>query len=1224
MNWQLVKNYALPVIGLIIALAAYFLHQDAKTIDVQKASENLEQSIEEKLENADEVLERFNFTALENNDFTSLYQTYGTAYEDDGTLIAAYSNGTLSFWSSNLVPVPLVDTMDISSRIVHLDNGWYLLSKAFKKEHTAYVLTLIKTEYIYSNKYLHSGFHEDYQFPFKSHITTDQSKSGISVNLNGSFLFTVVIDDASLIDGPDTQLLFPLLYFIGIALILVFLYQKAKRLVDNGKPWIGFFLFSVPLLVFRYWTLSDQSPSIVYSLDLFDPLLYAQSTWLPSLGDLFLNAFVFFLIVYLLYRCINSMPGIQISRFLGAVIQLSGLLLLYYIAHQLNGIFSGLVINSQINFEVGNVFDLNAYSFVGILNFGLPLFTFLILCTCFVRLGEKADLKANLYYFLLSLITSLYIVLSILFTDYDLIQILWPVAIIMFTGFINLSRRISLTFAPVVGLLLINAYVAAHVILKYSDEKEINDRLFYAKWKLAYDDDWLTEKSYADLEPELKESDVLKSAFNKSNFDKAQFDHVLETNYFNNYWDKYDITFNLFAKDSLPVGNNTSSPKDFEQLSDIITRSGIPSSFNNNIYLISNYDHKLNYVIHLVIPGENAEPAGHLFCELKSKKLPKDIGFPELLIDDNTQTIEALSGYSFARYLDSSLITTLGNYNYSISPQHLEEILGENQYTIFDENGYNHLAYRVNERIMIVLGKPIASFLEKATSFSYLFAIFSLVLLVAIAIKEIRRITDLRRMTLKSKIQLVIIGLILTCLVLFGVGTRFFIEKQYTDKNNKLISEKIRSVNVEVKKKLDGVEIIPAGSNFLNSIMHKFSLVFFTDINFYDVSGTLLASSRHEMFNAGLLSRKMQPKAFIELNTKNRSEYVQEERVGKMVYLSAYVPYVSEKGKVLGYLNLPYFAKQNPLENEISNFLVAIINIFVVLFALSVVAALFVSNWVTKPLRFLQTSVSSLELGKSNTPIQYTGQDEIGDLVQEYNKKVTELEDAVSLLARTERESAWRDMAKQVAHEIKNPLTPMKLSVQHFQRSFDKDDPKAQERIERFSQTLIEQIETLTTIANEFSTFAKMPAAKIEDVDLSSILENTVALFNESDDTEVVFENNVSHPVVIRYDNDHILRVLNNLIKNAIQSIPYDREGNVQVFLDDKEDNWLIEVKDNGSGIPDDKLDQIFVPNFTTKSKGMGLGLSMVKSIVQNAGGKVWFETEYNVGTSFFVELPKQ
>src|SRR5690606_19158249 len=365
------------------------------------------------------------------------------------------------------------------------------------------------------------------------------------------------------------------------------------------------------------------------------------------------------------------------------------------------------------------------------------------------------------------------------------------------------------------------------------------------------------------------------------------------------------------------------------------------------------------------------------------------------------------------------------------------------KFVIFDENGYNHLAYRVNNKIIIVLGKPIASFLEKATSFSYLFALFSLLLLVAISIKEIGRIKNLKRLTLKSKIQLVVIGLILTCLILFGLGTRFFIEKQYTEKNNKLISEKIRSVNVEVKKKLEYVtEITPDNYNFVNSIMHKFSLVFFTDINMYDLSGTMIASSRHEMFNAGLLSRKMQPKAFIELNSNHRSEYVQQEHIGKMVYLSAYVPYVDLKGNVLGYLNLPYFAKQNPLENEISNFLVAIINIFVVLFALSIVAALFVSNWVTKPLRFLQTSVSTLELGKTNKPIQYTGQDEIGDLVQEYNKKVSELEDAVSQLARTERESAWRDMAKQVAHEIKNPLTQMKLSDQHFQRSFDKDDPQ--------------------------------------------------------------------------------------------------------------------------------------------------------------------------------------
>jgi len=170
---------------------------------------------------------------------------------------------------------------------------------------------------------------------------------------------------------------------------------------------------------------------------------------------------------------------------------------------------------------------------------------------------------------------------------------------------------------------------------------------------------------------------------------------------------------------------------------------------------------------------------------------------------------------------------------------------------------------------------------------------------------------------------------------------------------------------------------------------------------------------------------------------------------------------------------------------------------------------------------------------------------------------------------------------------------------------------------------MIDQIETLTTIANEFSSFAKMPAAKMEAVNLSSILENTVELFNETDKTEVTFNNLTNTPVIVRYDNDQILRVFNNLIKNSIQSIPHEREkGLIEIKLSRNETRCLVEVKDNGCGIPDDKIDQIFVPNFTTKSKGMGLGLSMVKSIVQNAGGNVWFETKEDVGTSFFVELP--
>jgi nitrogen fixation/metabolism regulation signal transduction histidine kinase len=292
------------------------------------------------------------------------------------------------------------------------------------------------------------------------------------------------------------------------------------------------------------------------------------------------------------------------------------------------------------------------------------------------------------------------------------------------------------------------------------------------------------------------------------------------------------------------------------------------------------------------------------------------------------------------------------------------------------------------------------------------------------------------------------------------------------------------------------------------------------------------------------------------------------------------------------------------------------------LFAISLLAALFVSNWITKPLRILQQNLATIQLGKSNKKIQYRGNDEIASLVNEYNNKVSELEKYTAELARSERESAWREMAKQVAHEIKNPLTPMRLTIQHAQRSLKKDDPDYEMKMEKFALTLIEQIDSLTNIANEFSNFAKMPKAINEELDLIQILTSTVELYKETPSVLIRFHKGEINLAKVFGDKEQLLRVTGNLVKNAIQSIPDSQEGKVDIYIRKKENGFVIEVKDNGSGIDPEKIDKIFTPNFTTKTTGMGLGLAMVKNIVEGSDGKIWFETSPSNGTSFFVFLP--
>ncbi|GAG47127.1 unnamed protein product, partial [marine sediment metagenome] len=231
------------------------------------------------------------------------------------------------------------------------------------------------------------------------------------------------------------------------------------------------------------------------------------------------------------------------------------------------------------------------------------------------------------------------------------------------------------------------------------------------------------------------------------------------------------------------------------------------------------------------------------------------------------------------------------------------------------------------------------------------------------------------------------------------------------------------------------------------------------------------------VFDVGLTSKKMNQEAFYQIGFNKETVFTHQENIGKLGYLSTYAQFKNKEGKPLAYINLPYFAKQSALETEISTFLVAFINIYVLIFVLSIIIAMIISNYFTQPLKLIQSKLRNVKLGKSNELIHWEERDEIGALVGEYNRMIGELSKSAELLAKSERESAWREMAKQVAHEIKNPLTPMKLSLQHMQRTWKDKSPNWDKNFESMSSTLIEQINALSTIANEFSNFAKMPTA---------------------------------------------------------------------------------------------------------------------------------------------------
>ncbi len=482
-------------------------------------------------------------------------------------------------------------------------------------------------------------------------------------------------------------------------------------------------------------------------------------------------------------------------------------------------------------------------------------------------------------------------------------------------------------------------------------------------------------------------------------------------------------------------------------------------------------------------------------------------------------------------------------------------------------------------------------------------------------------------MTTYTKLQFSFIGILLGSLIAIGTVVVVLSINQYRSKHYENIEEKLGSVYIELDHKLSGLDTLShnwqaEGYASLDALLIKFSNVFKTDINLYNTSGELMASSRKEMFEKDLKSERMDFMALTSLKYDSAAQFIHEERIGRMEYLSAYATFVNSRNQVLAYLNLPYFNMQSRISRETSNLIAAMINFSMIMFVIALSIAAFISVRITAPLRMLQQGLASVKLDEKSQPLEYSGHDEISELVSQYNEMLDELQASALKLARSEREYAWREMARQIAHEIKNPLTPMKLNVQQLYKKW-KDKPEDfEESLKKFTQYQIEQIDNLSSIASEFSNFARMPKTNPRETDLVGHIHSAAELYRDIKNINLEIDLNGLKEVVVYADKEQMNSMLSNILRNAVQSIPGNKQGLIRISLSVKDDRTLISVADNGTGIPEDLKDKLFAPNFTTKSSGMGLGLAIVKRVVETANGRVWFESETGRGSTFYIEYP--
>lgn len=480
-----------------------------------------------------------------------------------------------------------------------------------------------------------------------------------------------------------------------------------------------------------------------------------------------------------------------------------------------------------------------------------------------------------------------------------------------------------------------------------------------------------------------------------------------------------------------------------------------------------------------------------------------------------------------------------------------------------------------------------------------------------------------RSLSLSSRIFFYMILLVVLASILIAAVTVYQYNEQSQDYHRKRLERKevqlMSSINYVLKEssweiKTDNLELIFKDKIYEIANIHNVAF------NLYDLKGKLIKSSKPWLENDPvpdqLPSYIMDTLALI-----SSKRFVEKNKLLDGNYRSSYLILNAPSSKPLGILNVPYFDDDSLNSGELKEFLIRLGYAYIIMMLIAIAFAYFMSKLITKSLKAISDKMYQTRFEKRNKKIALDGAtSEVMSLVESYNNMIDALEESAQKLASTEREQAWREMAKQVAHEVKNPLTPMRLSVQSFQRKFDPDDKDILKKVDEYSKTLIQQIDTMSKIAEAFSTFAKMPTQKIEHLNVVKVVEHALDIFPDS----TIDFSSTAQLIQADFDRDQLNRIVTNLVKNAIQAIPEERTAAIKVELSEEAHHIFIKVKDNGSGIENGIRQKIFEPKFTTKTSGMGLGLPMVKNIVEAYNGEITYNTTLNKGTVFVVSFPKK
>lgn len=1129
-----------------------------------------------------------------------------------------YKDDSLTYWNNyHIVPDQRLLRGFYDIRFVRLPGGQYICRRWEVGPYSIFGLIPLFEDPRLENQYVKPEYNKRI-FPIDPVLVSEPGRdSEYEILYDSEPLFALTFPERS--TANNTTYKEELGAYILLLAFLVFTYWivRSRTYLESEynnlsiNSFIGLILISLRVIM-----LNVDFPRDYIQLSLFDPTAFASSDLNPTMGDLVLNLLVLLIIVVLFFKSRYSLiDRIKANKqrlfiaFVMILLYLTSIVLIYMIVQTIYH-------NSQITLDITQSLSFNELRIASYLV--LMMVAVIIFLTGHVVLITVETLEIPNHKRIMLLLGGLvfFTIISLIENVHYFIPLGIGAFIIIITTltrlYKNLLRIRFATYIYVFAWAIPTAVIIGYATHTLEKEKEYNNQIRYAE-RFLVENDVLAEFLLNEINDKIKEDVFIQSRLSSPFGGKEIIKDKVRQVYLSRYFDKYDVDILLFDSQGRPLDQNEMMLRP----ADIKRRNEKYKTEYLNIYFIDDPQEDVaGRYLDLIEIKKRGIRMGFILLDLRLKRLiPEDV-YPELLVDSRFLQPFQNKPYSYAKYQNDEIIYSSGKFNYTVDFP--VSILKQDKLyrTGTVESGYQHVAVKDSEDNIYVISVPAHSMDHIFSNFAFFFLLIIFVVLIISLVYAVSFLLRGSELYYSARIQLYLSLAFFIPMLTVTIVTLTLVNKSFKEE----VKDEYESKAELLARNIADELVLSPYDNQLAPVLLRAAKYADTDANVFSGQGKLITSTQPMIFDKHLLADHINPAALMHIKLHDMQMVTLRERVGKLEFNTTYYGIKSsETGNLIGILGLPFFQSEATQELNTIDIFTNIINVFTIIFLLFLLISYLASEYLTFPLRIITKKLQKTSL-EFNEPLSWEANDEIGLMVREYNRMVYNLEESKKALARSEKESAWREMAQQVAHEIKNPLTPMKLTLQHLQRTIASDN--GNDQYQKSISTLLHQIDTLSDIASSFSAFAKMPSPTKNKFDIQKLLQRNISLFMNTEGVRLSYED-VAQQLMVEADEQMMGRIFSNLLINAIEAGKGYQDVEIAIKVEVIDDyDVLITVADNGPGIEESIQDKIFLPHFSTKKTGSGIGLAIAKRGIEHAGGKIWFETEGGKGTSFFIKLP--